>query len=473
MTAVAIVGVSFGGVKGQPMNFDGSLQHIALEAWKQERGMGLTQYFSKLNAEQKMNVLLSCKYPTPEFCAATNNTGKTRHFAQLPLECKIAALAQAGFHVDRSEEATARPLCELLQHHIHNAQSVTFLPDPLAARETVLKALPGSVIFLENLRFYTNETSSSGEARYEMARILASYADVYVNDSFCSAHETLASTVELPAIMRHGCAGMLLNHELRFFQRWLKHCAAPIAVVVGGSNLQEKLQSVAGLIHKVDKIFVAGAVGIPFTVAKGFSGGKAYPKDLRVSWCGELVSPEEFAKRAMAEAAKAGVKLITPTDYILSNGQIVSDSFPAEECVVDVGPSSVSTFCRELDDCGTVYWVGALGVQDDATAAVAHSLIQHNVQCVVGGRRASAVLRERGLYFNIGHLTSGSSSVLHVLQGLPLHGVSQLTDCTTPVRGRREAQRPFFVSVPLLAQCSKVEKIALAARAIRRDQFER
>ena len=137
----------------------------------------------------------------------------------------------------------------------------------------------GSVVVLENLRLYAAETSSSSEAREEMAHVLAGYADVYVNDSFGSAHETLASTVELPAIMHHGCAGLLLNHERHYFTEILSNSIKPAGVVIAGCcNLEEKLQSVASLIHKVDKIFVAGAVGIPFTVAKGLQWREGIPE---------------------------------------------------------------------------------------------------------------------------------------------------------------------------------------------------
>ena len=60
------------------------------------------------------------------------------------------------------------------------------------------------MLLLENLRFHAEEEANDPV----FAKALASYADLYVNDAFGTAHRAHASTVgitEVPAGLRRAC----------------------------------------------------------------------------------------------------------------------------------------------------------------------------------------------------------------------------------------------------------------------------
>ena len=91
-------------------------------------------------------------------------------------------------------------------------RKVTFAPDCLAADAIVAAAEPGSVVMLENTRFYAEEESKVKktddmtdeayaakkaelkEKQQVMAQKLASYGDLFCNDAFGTAHRAHAST---------------------------------------------------------------------------------------------------------------------------------------------------------------------------------------------------------------------------------------------------------------------------------------
>ena len=74
--------------------------------------------------------------------------------------------------------------------------------------EKLVASLPdGSVILLENVRFYKEEEKNDPE----FAKKLASLADLYVNDAFGTAHRAHASTEGVTKYLKPSVAGFLLQ----------------------------------------------------------------------------------------------------------------------------------------------------------------------------------------------------------------------------------------------------------------------
>ena len=73
----------------------------------------------------------------------------------------------------------------------------------------------GSVLLLENVRFYKEEEANDPE----FAKKLAAPAQIYVNDAFGTAHRAHASTEGVTKYLKTAVAGFLLQKELDYLVR--------------------------------------------------------------------------------------------------------------------------------------------------------------------------------------------------------------------------------------------------------------
>jgi phosphoglycerate kinase len=80
----------------------------------------------------------------------------------------------------------------------------------------VATAPNGSVLLLENVRFYKEEEANDPE----FAKKLAAPAQVYVNDAFGTAHRAHASTEGVTKYLKPAVAGFLLQKELDYLVRF-------------------------------------------------------------------------------------------------------------------------------------------------------------------------------------------------------------------------------------------------------------
>merc|ERR1712110_298550 len=198
---------------------------------------------------------------------------------------------------------------------------VTFLPDCCGPEVEAACAdpAPGTVFLLENLRFHVeeegkgvdasgNKIKATKEKTDAFRKSLKSLADIYVNDAFGTAHRGHSSMVG----EGYDCkvAGALVEKELSAFSKVLDNPARPVLAILGGAKVSDKIQLIKNLTSKVDKMIVGG--GMAFTFAKVLHGANI----------GGSLFDEEGAKivpEIMAAAAEKGVKLIIPTDFVISS----------------------------------------------------------------------------------------------------------------------------------------------------------
>jgi len=127
----------------------------------------------------------------------------------------------------------------------------------------------GEILLLENTRFHKEETSEIAEEREKMAKELAKYGDVYVNDAFGTAHRAHAST-ETVAHYLPAVAGFLMEKELEFLEeKVVKKPAKPFVAIIGGAKVSSKIAVIEKLLEKVDKIIIGGGMAFTFFKALG------------------------------------------------------------------------------------------------------------------------------------------------------------------------------------------------------------
>jgi phosphoglycerate kinase len=291
----------------------------------------------------------------------------------------------------------------------------------------VAKMPNGSVLLLENTRFYKEEEKNDAE----FAKKLIGNASIYVNDAFGTAHRAHASTEGVTKYCKTNVAGFLLQKELDYLDGAVKNPQRPFCAIVGGSKVSSKIGVIESLLQKTDKIILGGGMIFTFYKAMGKKVGSSLVEDDKI----------ELAKELMDKAKAKGVKLLLPTDVVVAdkfaadaNTKIVSvDAIPDGWMGLDIGPDSVTSFQKELNECKSVIWNGPMGVFEmDAfakgTFAIADTLANLNGITIIGGGDSVAAVEKAGLADKMSHISTGGGASLELLEGLVLPGVAALDD---------------------------------------------
>merc|ERR1712054_349702 len=214
----------------------------------------------------------------------------------------------------------------------------------------------GSVLLLENTRFYKEEEKNVAE----FAEKLAANADLFVNDAFGTAHRAHGSTAGVTDFLAPSVAGFLLQKELDYLDGAVAEPVRPFAAIVGGSKVSSKIGVIESLMEKVDKIVIGGGMVFTFLKARGLETGSPLVEEDQL----------ELAKKLETIAKEKGIDFILPTDVIVAdkfaadaNTKTVSvDAIPDGWMGLDNGPAATSEIQEKLADCKTVIWNGPMGV---------------------------------------------------------------------------------------------------------------
>ncbi|RNF17963.1 3-phosphoglycerate kinase, glycosomal [Trypanosoma conorhini] len=485
-----VVGASFGALCGIPLNLPRQEREEAIEAFRREEGMGLSNFFSSLSPQAKLEVLRGVPgFEVPSTCSVDCDTGKTRAFSRLENAAKFDALRRVFPKAEFSPVSTL-PFVKALSKLLPGVK-VTFARDCL--RPPLHQLSPGDVLVLENLQFYSNETSSDPAKRRAMAEVLAAGIDVFVNESFSTASKEHASNTALPKLLQHGAAGLSMDRELAFFSKFLTHPARPIAVVVAGTHVPEKLLLIRSLIGKVDKILIAGALAIPFLSAKGLTCGKSLNlcevvKRTQLKSRGgniveESVPCTQLADEIISLCEANGTELVLPVDHVVSkeltNSKetvavvVESMAVPSDVYAMDCGASTISLFAKYIRACQCVYWTGTFGWTNlgynAGTHAFATLLAQERKLSIIGGRSTASAVQKFELAPYFSHISGGGVSCLEVLQGHLLPGVEALSDVTPGLDSKSTVSVDELLrNLPLFSGCTSHQIQAAARKFARR-----
>jgi len=345
----------------------------------------------------------------------------------LPAEEQAAATAEllekAKKDVKKFSLApVAKRLSELLGQEVIMAQDVIG-PD---AKAKAAALQPGQVMVLENLRFHAEEEKNDPE----YAKALASYADLYVNDAFGTAHRAHASTAGvadyLPAV-----SGYLIEKELKFMGGALENPQRPFVAILGGAKVSSKIGVITNLIDKVDALVIGGGMAYTFAKAMGGEVGDSLLEEDKI----------ELSKEIMEKAKAKGVKFLLPIDTVIADdfsndahSQVVpTGAIPAGWQGMDIGPETQKLFAETIKGAKTVVWNGPMGVFEfpnfaKGTIAVAEALAEADCISIVGGGDSAAAVTQLGFADKISHISTGGGASLEFLEGKTLPGVAALND---------------------------------------------
>lgn len=295
------------------------------------------------------------------------------------------------------------------------------------ARARVQALRPGQVLVLENVRFNAGEKKGDDTAYVET---LASFADVYCNNAFGTAHRTEASMFAVPTAMKKAgkpaVMGGLVEKEIRYLTEAIESPKRPFVAVLGGAKVSDKIEVIERLLGLCDHVLIGGAMAYTFSLAQGGSvGGSLVEKD-----------KVDLAKRLIE---LGGEKLVLPTDTHCGDafsGDCNKKILPAGETPdgfqgLDIGPETAKRFATLVREAGTVVWNGPMGVFemppfDAGTRAVAEAMAAGSGTSIVGGGDSAAAIEEFGLADQVSHVSTGGGASLEMLEGKKFASVELL-----------------------------------------------
>jgi len=327
-------------------------------------------------------------------------------------------VASADLELGPIAERLAR-LLAIPVDYVHDAPG-----DSAKAKAAALQ--PGEVLLVENVRFWEGEEANDPA----FAQALAALGDVYVNDAFGTVHRAHASTEGVAHVLQ-GVAGLLMEKELAFLGGVLDAPARPLAALLGGAKVSDKIQVLERLIGHADAIYVGGGMAATFLKAQGLGIGRSLLDMDLVDFCVEV----------LRRCEGAGTALHLPTDAVIAQkleegvpSRVVRvDAVPDEGMILDIGPESADTFAKQLGAMGTVMWNGPMGVFEvppfhTGTRIVAEGLAASGAITVIGGGSTAEAVGALGLADKMTHVSTGGGASLEFLEGKVLPGVAALAE---------------------------------------------
>ena len=286
----------------------------------------------------------------------------------------------------------------------------------------------GDIYLLENLRFHPGEEDNDDSFAGELAGL----ADCFVMDAFAVAHRAHASTVGLPQLLP-SAMGLLTQREVESLGLALGEPGRPLAALMGGAKVSDKILVLENLLPRLDHLFIGGGMATTFLAAAGKTVGASSVEEDRL----------EFARDVLSRADADGVSVHLPDDVVVADefgerpnsvATTSVDAVPDGWYIMDVGEATASRYAAQLAGCKTILWNGPMGVFEmdrfsAGTRTVADSIAGlQGATTVVGGGSTAEAVESLGLMDRMTHVSTGGGASLEFLEGRELPGISALPD---------------------------------------------
>lgn len=292
--------------------------------------------------------------------------------------------------------------------------------------KTINSMKNGDAVLLENTRMTEAEEKNDPE----FAKKLASFADIFVNDAFGSAHRAHASTEGVTHYLTSVC-GFLIEKEIDALDKGINNPKRPLVAIVGGAKVSSKIDVLNNLLDKVDTLLIGGAMTYTFVKAQGGKVGNSLCEDDKIDVAAEIL------KKALDKE----VRLLTPVDSLVADKMdedsktMVTNSaeIPDGYMGLDIGPKTIELYKQEIENAGTVVWNGPVGVFEinkfsTGTRAIAEAMANSKCISIIGGGDSAAAVEKFGLEDKMSHVSTGGGASLEFMEGKKLPGIEALND---------------------------------------------
>ena len=310
-------------------------------------------------------------------------------------------------------------------------KKVIFVNDCIgeAAEKAVANAPAGSIVLLENLRFYKEEEKGDENFSKELAKL----GDIYVNDAFGTAHRAHASTTIVAKFFpQNKCFGYLLAKEIESIDKVMKTGEKPVTAILGGSKVSSKITIIENILDKVNHLIIGGGMAYTFVKAQGGKVGNSICEDDKL----------DLALDILAKAKAKGVEVHLPIDVVAAddfnneaNTQVVPvNAVPDGWEGLDAGPKTLENIKSVILASKTILWNGPVGVFEmpnfaKGTIAVGDYVAEATKNgsfSLVGGGDSVAAVKQFGFEHKVSYVSTGGGAMLESLEGLVLPGIAAI-----------------------------------------------
>lgn len=346
----------------------------------------------------------------------------------------------------KNKKYTLQPITAILQEKL--GLPVTFVDDCVGPKvEEICKApKKGSIILLENLRFYLEEEGKGKDANGKSVKAtkeqvaafrqsLSKLGDIYVNDAFGTAHRAHSSMVGVNLPIR--CSGFLLRKELQAFSQVIEAPKRPFVAILGGAKIHDKIQLIMNLLDQVDEMIIGG--GMAFTFKKVIDG---------INIGGSLFDAKgaEIVPKIMEKAKAKNVKIHLPVDFKVADKfdkdaqvRIVTEQqgIPDKWMGLDIGPKTIEAYVQCIWRAKTVVFNGPMGVFEFANFGAGTSALMYAIATctqknglisIIGGGDTASAAKDFYMDKFMSHISTGGGASLELLEGKQLPGIVALSD---------------------------------------------
>ncbi|MFK8295019.1 phosphoglycerate kinase [Capnocytophaga canimorsus] len=295
--------------------------------------------------------------------------------------------------------------------------------------KAVAQAPSGSVILLENLRFYAEEEKGNEDFSAKLAKL----GDIYVNDAFGTAHRAHASTTIVAKFFPNNkCFGYLLAKEIESIDKVMKSGEKPVTAILGGSKVSSKITIIENILDKVNHLIIGGGMAYTFVKAQGGKIGDSICEDDKL----------QLALDILAKAKSKGVEVHLPVDVVAADDfnneaktQVVDiTNIPDGWQGLDAGPKSLANFKEVILKSKTILWNGPVGVFEMPTFAkgtieVGNFIAEATKKgafSLVGGGDSVAAVKQFGFENKVSYVSTGGGAMLESLEGRVLPGIQAI-----------------------------------------------
>jgi phosphoglycerate kinase len=342
-------------------------------------------------------------------------------------DAKIIILSHVGRPKGKIvNELSLKPICEDLKKKLNEDIKLVTKNLKQINSKDLFSNQDGKIIMLENLRFYKEEEENNDE----FAKLIASLADIYVNDAFSCSHRAHASIYGITKFLP-SYAGLQLNLEVEALTKITSEIKKPITCIIGGSKISTKINIIKNLIPKFDNIVIVGGMANNLLKYKGHNIGKSIQE----------VNCDKIIEEIFSLSKKENCKIIYPED--VSVGKDLNGSpkikeintVSEDELILDIGPKTIRTINNLIEKSKTILWNGPAGYFENPSYAkgsleIAKKIIEQNkantIYSVAGGGDTVALLNGMGVIKNFNFVSTAGGAFLEYLEGKELPGIKAL-----------------------------------------------